>query len=427
MIILILLLGLVFRLINLSQSLWLDEAITAVTLKNLDFLDILTRFSPGDFHPPLFYLIEKLWTNIFGYSELALRLPSVFFGLGTIYLVWLLTKSLFSRKTAVLASLLVSINPLLVYYSQEARMYSLATFLVVGCVLFLLKKRWLIFTILLIASFYTDYLPWLMIPVYFFISSSKRKFLISLSVSLIIFLPWLPTFTHQLGTGISGGDSSWGDLLGRTNFKNLILIPLKFTTGRITIDEKYLYNLVFGGILLLILLILSKARSLVGWMWLTIPLVLAAIISLRVPLLTYFRFLFVLPGFIILLAEGVTNKKALAALLVSIFIGSSIVLQFFPRFQRENWREAANYASDGQIVMPNKAQSAGIAYYRPDLTVVDRDTFIVDGRSPIYLFRYVQEVFDPVDELRRKLELNNYHNVAQKNYNGVVVWKYVLN
>jgi hypothetical protein len=306
-------------------------------------------------------------------------------------------------------------------------MYSLATFLVVGCVLFLLKKRWLIFTILLIASFYTDYLPWLMIPVYFFISSSKRKFLISLSVSLIIFLPWLPTFTHQLGTGISGGDSSWGDLLGRTNFKNLILIPLKFTTGRITIDEKYLYNLVFGGILLLILLILSKARSLVGWMWLTIPLVLAAIISLRVPLLTYFRFLFVLPGFIILLAEGVTNKKALAALLVSIFIGSSIVLQFFPRFQRENWREAANYASDGQIVMPNKAQSAGIAYYRPDLTVVDRDTFIVDGRSPIYLFRYVQEVFDPVDELRRKLELNNYHNVAQKNYNGVVVWKYVLN
>lgn len=427
MIILILLLGLVFRLINLSQSLWLDEAITAVTLKNLDFLDILTRFSPGDFHPPLFYLVEKLWTNIFGYSELALRLPSVFFGLGTIYLVWLLTKSLFSRKTAVLATLLVSINPLLVYYSQEARMYSLATFLVVGCVLFLLKKRWLIFTILLIASLYTDYLPWLMIPVYFFISSSKRKFLTSLSVSLIIFLPWLPTFTHQLGTGISGGDSSWGDLLGRTNFKNLILIPLKFTTGRITIDEKYLYNLVFGGILLLILLILSKARSLVGWMWLTIPLVLAAIISLRVPLLTYFRFLFVLPGFIILLAEGVTNKKALAALLVSIFIGSSIVLQFFPRFQRENWREAANYASDGQIVMPNKAQSAGIAYYRPDLTVVDRDTFIVDGRSPIYLFRYVQEVFDPVDELRRKLELNNYHNVAQKNYNGVVVWKYVLN
>jgi uncharacterized membrane protein len=228
MIILILLLGLVFRLINLSQSLWLDEAITAVTLKNLDFLDILTRFSPGDFHPPLFYLIEKLWTNIFGYSELALRLPSVFFGLGTIYLVWLLTKSLFSRKTAVLATLLVSINPLLVYYSQEARMYSLATFLVVGCVLFLLKKRWLIFTILLIASFYTDYLPWLMIPVYFFISSSKRKFLISLSVSLIIFLPWLPTFTHQLGTGISGGDSSWGDLLGRTNFKNLSPSPHQF-------------------------------------------------------------------------------------------------------------------------------------------------------------------------------------------------------
>lgn len=247
----------------------------------------------------------------------------------------------------------------------------------------------------------------------------------ALVIGLIAFLPWLPTLFHQLGIGIAGGNSSWGDLLGRANFKNLILIPLKFTTGRITIDEKYLYNLVFGGIMLLVLLILSKARSLVGWMWLTIPLVLAAIISLRVPLLTYFRFLFVLPAFIILLAEGVTNKKSLAALLVSVFLGSSIALQSFPRFQRENWREAANFVSDGQIVMPSEAQSAGINYYRPDLAVVDRDSFISNGRLPVYLFRYVQEVFDPNDELRLKLEANNYHNVAQKNYNGVVVWKYV--
>lgn len=427
MIILILLLGLTLRLVNINQSLWLDEAITALTVKNLNLFDILVKFSPGDFHPPLFYLIEKIWTSVFGYHELALRAPSVLFGVATIYMVYLLGKKLFSPRTALLAALLTSVNPLLIYYSQEARMYSLATFLVAGSLYFLLKKRWVIFTLFLMASLYTDYLPWFMIPVYFLSTKDKKKILISLAISLIAFIPWVPTLIHQLGIGVAGGDSSWGDLLGRTNFKNLILIPLKFTTGRITIEDKYLYNLTFGGILLFIALVLSRAKTTLNWLWLLLPLFIAALISLKVPVLSYFRFLFVVPGFILLLAEGVTGKKPLATLLVCVFLGSTVAFHLFPMFHRENWRDAANFVADGVVLIPSRAQSAGLVYYKPSLEIADRDSFVPGNKLPVYLFRYVREVFDPADSLQSKLEENYYQKVAEKNYNGVVIWKYTLN
>ena len=72
------------RIINLNQSLWLDEAIGALVVKDMNFIDIATKFAVADNHPPLYYLMLSLWTSIFGYSEISLRMPSVFFGVGII-------------------------------------------------------------------------------------------------------------------------------------------------------------------------------------------------------------------------------------------------------------------------------------------------------------------------------------------------------
>src|SRR3989339_1204426 len=76
------------RLIALNQSLWLDEAVTAKVVMNYGFTEIVSKFSPTDFHPPLYYLFMKLWTNVFGYSEIALRMPSVLFSLMTGYVIY---------------------------------------------------------------------------------------------------------------------------------------------------------------------------------------------------------------------------------------------------------------------------------------------------------------------------------------------------
>src|SRR3989338_11407589 len=82
------------RLISLDQSLWLDEATTARVVRQYNFTEIISKFSPSDFHPPLYYLFMKIWTNVFDYSEIALRLPSVVFSLLTGYLVLKIAKLL---------------------------------------------------------------------------------------------------------------------------------------------------------------------------------------------------------------------------------------------------------------------------------------------------------------------------------------------
>ena len=88
MIILILLLGLGLRVINLNQSLWLDEAIEILGVGENSFVTLLTTYSIGDFHPPLYHYILKVWDSIFGHSEIASRLPSAMFGVATVFFVY---------------------------------------------------------------------------------------------------------------------------------------------------------------------------------------------------------------------------------------------------------------------------------------------------------------------------------------------------
>jgi len=78
MIYIIIAISLVLRLVNLNQSLWLDEAVQAITAKG-PFLGIFEELR-GDFHPPLYHILLWGWVRIFGASEVSLRMPSVIFG-----------------------------------------------------------------------------------------------------------------------------------------------------------------------------------------------------------------------------------------------------------------------------------------------------------------------------------------------------------
>jgi len=161
----ILLLTLFLRLISLNQSLWLDEATTSLASK-MSLADFFTGFMPGDFHPPLYYLLMKGWGSIFGLSEISLRIPSVIFGVLTIYFIYLIAKKVFDVKTAGIASVLAATSGLLIYYSQEARMYSLVVLLVTALFYLFLEKRWLLFSILIPILGMTDYVALLVVPLF---------------------------------------------------------------------------------------------------------------------------------------------------------------------------------------------------------------------------------------------------------------------
>jgi len=108
MIVFILLSGFVLRLIAINQSLWIDEATSALVTR-MSLVDLFGKFLPGDFHPPFYYLLLKFWSNLFGSSEVALRSLSILFGLATIYLVY--------KLGGRIAALLMATSGLHIYYS----------------------------------------------------------------------------------------------------------------------------------------------------------------------------------------------------------------------------------------------------------------------------------------------------------------------
>lgn len=128
-----LLLALALRVCALdTQSLWYDEAVTAQVAGR--GIAELTRWTADDIQPPLYYYVVAGWTRVAGRSEWALRFPSAFFGVLTMALLWAISRHLFGggetgRWPAGIAALLAATLPLYVYYAQEARMYTLLTFL----------------------------------------------------------------------------------------------------------------------------------------------------------------------------------------------------------------------------------------------------------------------------------------------------------
>ena len=106
-----------------AQSLWYDEGVTADVAQRS--IGELTRWTANDIQPPLYYYTVAAWGQVAGWREWSLRFPSAFFGVLTVPLLAVLAKRLIRRSSAGwLAALLAAVHPLLLYYSQEARMYA---------------------------------------------------------------------------------------------------------------------------------------------------------------------------------------------------------------------------------------------------------------------------------------------------------------
>ena len=70
-----------------------------------------------------------LWLTIrtFGHSEFAVRLPSLIAGTLVIPVLYELGRELYDRRTGLLAAAFAAVSPLLIWYSQEVRMYEFVT------------------------------------------------------------------------------------------------------------------------------------------------------------------------------------------------------------------------------------------------------------------------------------------------------------
>lgn len=461
---LILLAALILRLINLNQSLWLDEAISVVYSQKYGLWDFLSVYSLGDFHPPLYFGILWIWTRVFGTSEIAVRIPSVTFGVLTVWITYFIGKNLFSeqgspkgKKTGLAAAAILAFNPLHVYYSQEARMYSLAAFAVTfsfWAFINLLKGKkyfpW-VYSLSVLLILYSDYLVYLILVAQFayvawFERKSLKRFLLAGIAGGIFWLPWLFIFPSQLKTGQAASIAvpGWANVVGGASSKELGLLVAKSIIGRVSFANKYLYAAIVAPILCLYGFIVYKAlRNLskevkLLLVWVLVPVLLAFLISLYIPIFSYFRMIFILPGISLILATGILkfsegNNRLLLGTVISFSLIFLLMYYVNPKYQREDWKGAISFAEEGNktALFEDANIPAPAIYYGCDKNCVpglknfpakdksDLSNFETELTSKVYLFDYLVEISDSQRFLQRKLEDSGYVNTQTINFNGV--------
>lgn len=462
MIWIILVLGTILRLISLNQSLWLDEAINVMATKSYSFFGMITQYAVADFHPPGWFIILWAWGKIFGYSEISVRLPSVIFGLISIYIIYLLGKKLISKELGLLAALFLSINPLHIYYSQEARMYSLAA-LAVSLNVFLLvkfikgeKKNLLVLILADAFVLASDYVAYFIFPAEFtFLLLTRKKVLLkrwfaALMVAVLIGIWWLPIFLSQLDVGsvASSRLPTWKFVAGAFDPKAVPLTFVKFIIGRISYPDKLIYALTLLPVSMLFLFLLWRGAKLIKTLnrnlflsWLFVPIIVATLISLAIPVYNYFRLLFVLPAFIILIALGIFSfktklKYAFLAVVLVIQFFSALVYLFNPSFQRDDWKGLVNFLStkDKPVLFESSGTLPPFDYYAKgeidargglkdfpakDLSgVADLDN-ILEEEKQVYLVEYLVDISDPQRLIQKRLAQLNFKEIEIINFNGV--------
>jgi 4-amino-4-deoxy-L-arabinose transferase-like glycosyltransferase len=108
-----------------AQSLWYDEWLTTQAVDG-GLGHLLRHVADREGITPTYFLVMWPWVRVFGDGEVALRSLSALAGIATVPVAYAAARALDqSRRVARVAAVIVAVNPLLVWYSQEARPYSL--------------------------------------------------------------------------------------------------------------------------------------------------------------------------------------------------------------------------------------------------------------------------------------------------------------
>jgi uncharacterized membrane protein len=107
------------------QGFWYDESYT-VLLVGRGPGEMLRLIPQLESTPPLYYCVAWIWAHIFGAGPAALKSLSALCGTLTVPIGYAAARKLLpSRRGALIVAALTAFNPLLVWYSQEARAYSM--------------------------------------------------------------------------------------------------------------------------------------------------------------------------------------------------------------------------------------------------------------------------------------------------------------
>lgn len=131
---LIVLFAFVLRVFHLgAQAIWWDESLSLYRATRdlptiLANTIVIQKVVTTDLQPPMYFLILHFLVGAFGISEFALRFLSLASDVGSVALLYVLGRRMFSSAVGLLTALLGAFSPFYVWFAQEARPYALVLF-----------------------------------------------------------------------------------------------------------------------------------------------------------------------------------------------------------------------------------------------------------------------------------------------------------
>jgi len=217
LLVLITLLGAALRFFRIGhQGFWYDESYT-VLLSKLSLGRMLGLLPREESTPPVYYCVVWVWTRIFGFGQAGVRSLSAVLGTAAIPLAYATARKLLpGQRTALIVAALTAFNPMLIWYSQEARSYETLLFVSELTLLAFAYARerprplaltlWALSAALALGTHY--YASLIVIPeavVLVYEHRYKRSVYVALGFVGVVGAALLPLLVSQSGTG----NSNW--------------------------------------------------------------------------------------------------------------------------------------------------------------------------------------------------------------------------
>lgn len=346
------------------QSLWRDEVDT-ITFATRAFPRLLATFTKPKENGPLYFLLLRPWIILTGDSEFSVRFFSLAWGVLVVPLAYALGRRWLSPRASMLGALLIAFSPYLIWYSQEAKMYTLITFLTMLSLYLYVKALttgrgpyWVAYVMATSFCLYTHILAALIIPleiVLFAVWWARYKARLKPWLAAVgcVTLPYIPLAVWEIPLLFSSYET------GHPFYplhEILRILFFAFSHGVSGVDRPWLLILlsVLFSFLFLAGAFLEDTggprRSMVTLLfYLFVPIVGVYLISLGMPIFTDRYLIYVAPAFYFILARGLAAVKvrshavfALCLALALAFDGQSIWVQAHTKI-KSDFRSTARY------------------------------------------------------------------------------------
>lgn len=418
--VLLILLAAALRFYRLAaQDIWGDE-VFSIFLSQQPLNVVLAGAS--DTHPPFYPFLLFGWLQLAGATAFATRALSALIGILAVPLIFVLAKRITPRpRVRWFAAILLAVSPLMIYYSQETRMYELVTILCLASSYWMLKCAALwqrrqsedsplhlrssapwretasvfyaFFTLLALYTHYSAFFVLAAQNVFALIHfrnqrAALMRWFVRQVFFVIAYLPWIIVQTSFLRGKASARFDEWGwhgieMIFGKTFLAFSAGVTTEFPIPQIA-ATLFLTFAVFG------VYVMARAKDSstplrsaqnVAWfalMYFLVPIIIAYVVNPIMPFFFERYVLVALPGFLLVVAFGIDRfadhdqRAALGMLLLLISINAFASFNFYfdEKYAKGKYGKMMAYVSQNAqpgdvLILNNPLQKPLYRYYAP--------------------------------------------------------------